>query len=381
MPPRICIIPTSSESDKQTTTILSLPHPRTNTPTRYLLHPTKGVHELTKIPPIASQPRSWLLTTKTESDEKNSDGWIGTGQVLQDGALYVSTPIDPLFLLIPHLLPVSKGDKKSRFLPIDDILESLDATCNDVDKPTTHFAQFIIPDTATRRYLEARIRSVSDAVDMGDEKAYRVSQEKVLKILAKKCDDMAAGGLPKSLEDEFVVKPLVKPIIADSIDVVEEDENKKTTESKVRGDDTEGSKEASTAEIGAPPKSSPSPEITQLLRLRVSSHFLATSYLPPHIAALLTTHLASIHDFGSLDAYLEELKKMRAGATAARSGDFSLKRSMNDDEAADARAEKKRKTEEERKKKQTKVSRGVKELSKVNTRGMAKMTSFFKKKA
>ncbi|KAF8541042.1 Ydr279p protein family-domain-containing protein, partial [Trichophaea hybrida] len=348
MPPRICIIPTSSESDKQTTAILSLPHPRTNTPTRYLLHPTKGVHELTKIPPIASQPRSWLLTTKTESDEKNPGGWVGT---------------------------VSKGDKKSRFLPIDDILESLGAGCNDVGKPTTHLAQFIIPGTTIRRHLEVRIRSVSDAVDMGDEKAYRVSQEKVLKILAKKCVDMAAGGLPKSLEDEFVVKPLVKPIIADSADVVEENN---ATEPQVGGNDKKGSKEVLTAEIGALPKSAPSPEITKLLRLRVSSQFLAASYLPSHIATLLTMHLASTHDFGSLDAYLEELKKMRAEATAARSGDFSLKRSMNDDEAADARAEKKRKTEEE-KKKQTKVSRGVKELGKVNTNGMAKMTSFFQK--
>jgi len=380
MPPRICIIPASSETDKQTSTILSLPHPRTNTPTRYLLHPAKGVHELTKIPSTTSQPRSWLLTTTTEGDgEVNSGGWIGSGQVLQDGALYISTPTDPLFLLIPHLFPASAGEKKPLFLPIDDLLESLSTDRDDVDKPTTHFVQFIQPGTTTRRHLEARIRAMSDTVDLGDEKAYRVSQEKVMKILTKKCDDMAAGGLPKSLEDEFVVKPLVQPVTTDSTDDVEEES--KNTEFKVRGDDTEGSKEVSTTKIDAPPKSAPSLEITQLLRLRVSSQFLAASYLPPHIAALLTSYLASIHDFRSLDAYLEDLKKMRAAATAARSGDFSLKRSMNDDEATDNRAEKKRKTEEEEKKKQKNVSRGVKELSKVNTRGMAKMTSFFKKKA
>ena len=94
--------------------------------------------------------------------------------------------------------------------------------------------------------------------------------------------------------------------------------------------------------------------------------------------ARLQEHLAATYDYAALDAHLEVLKKLRFDSSAGRAGDFSHKRTF-DDEAVDARAEKKRKLEEEEKKKKT-VSRGIKQLSKVNTRGMAKMTSFFKKK-
>jgi hypothetical protein len=341
---RVCILPApDTNGPTEAPKILSLPHPRTSTSTRFLLHPTRGLHELTVIPSTPSQPRSWLLTT---ANEPAKDGWIGNGQVLSDGALHIATPIDPLFLLLPHLLP----PKQTRFLPADDILESL-AQC---------WQPVIRPGTVARRQLEARLRAVSDAVDVGEEKAYRPSQPKVLSALAKKCLDMASGGLPKSLEDEFVTKPLVRPV----------------TGVVVMPEDSEDSEET------APPPQQPTapPEIVQLLRLRVASQFLAATYLPPTIATLLTEHLAEVHDFAALDEHLQELKKLRAEAAAVRSGDFSLKRGMNDDEAADLRAEKKRKTEEEEKKKKKNISKGVRELSKVNTRGMAKLTSFFKKK-
>jgi hypothetical protein len=343
MAPRICIIPApDTNAPTEAPKILSLPHPRTTTSTRFLLHPTKGLYELTVIPSTPSQPRSWLLTA---NEEPAKEGWIGNGQVLSDGALHVATPIDPLFLLLPHLFP----PKQTRFLPADDILESL-AQC---------WQPIIRPGSVARRHLEARIRAVSDAVDVGEEKAYRPSQSKVLSVLAKKCADMASGGLPKSLEDEFVTKPLVRPV----------------TGVVVMPDDV-------SVETAAPPpqQSAAPPEIVQLLRIRVAAQFLAATYLPEKIAALLTEHLAEVHDFAALDEHLLELKKLRAEAAAVRSGDFSLKRGMNDDEAADLRAEKKRKAEEEEKKKKKNVSKGVRELSKVNTRGMAKLTSFFKKK-
>ena len=50
-------------------------------------------------------------------------------------------------------------------------------------------------------------------------------------------------------------------------------------------------------------------------------------------------------------------------------------------EEEDERAEKRRKTEAEEKAKKASVSRGVKNLMKVNTTGMKKMSDFFKKKA
>ena len=85
-------------------------------------------------------------------------------------------------------------------------------------------------------------------------------------------------------------------------------------------------------------------------------------------------------DFTKLQAHLIELEKFRAQALASRSAeDFSLKRSAYDEDDLEAsRAEKKRKQEEEEKKKKME-SRGVKDLKKVNTTGMKKMSDFFSK--
>ena len=54
---------------------------------------------------------------------------------------------------------------------------------------------------------------------------------------------------------------------------------------------------------------------------------------------------------------------------------------MEDDDEDESRAEKKRKKDEEEKRKKAGESRGVKNLKKVNTAGMKKMSDFFKKKA
>lgn len=338
------------------------------------------MHELTKIPSTASQPRSWLLVKESSNNDTKNDGieWIGDGQVIQDGALYISTPIDPLFLLIPHLLPASTENKKGYFLPIDDILESL-ITSAETGKLVSHWARLIRPGTISRRHIEARIRACSDSVDAGGEIAYRVNQDKVVKILAKKCEAMAVGGLPKSLEDEFVTKPLVRPNS-------EAAQGTKTVALEVRENSPKdhpkpGLKpsEPQCSEDTPSTTDGDTPNIHQLLRLRVSLQFLTSTYLAAHIATLLTSYLKTVHDFTSLDERLTELKRLRLETTAVRSGDFSLKRSVND-ETIDDRAEKKRKKEEEEKKKKKAISKGVKELSKVNTRGMAKMTSFFKKK-
>ncbi|KAJ6166653.1 hypothetical protein N7470_002100 [Penicillium chermesinum] len=72
---------------------------------------------------------------------------------------------------------------------------------------------------------------------------------------------------------------------------------------------------------------------------------------------------------------------MRAEALASRKmSDFTRKRGL-DDEEVEARAEKKRKKEEEEKKAKASESRSVKNLKKVNTTGMKKMSDFFKKKS
>ena len=95
--------------------------------------------------------------------------------------------------------------------------------------------------------------------------------------------------------------------------------------------------------------------------------------------SLLSTASASQVDFKPLEEYLAQLSKLRSDAVAARSqGDYSRKRAR-DEEEDEARADKKRKLEEEKKKKASE-SHGVRQLKKVNTSGMKKLSSFFQKK-
>jgi len=384
MPPRVCIVPTSESNDSTAPTILSLPHPRTRIPTRYFAHPTKGLHEFTKIPSSTSQPRSWLITNE-RPDTNDSTAWVGNGQVLQDGALYIATPIDPLFLVLPHLLPDSAEEKKGHFVPLDDMLD----TFTESEDKSAHWMTVLRPGVASRKHVEARVLAVSESVNVGDEKVYRICKEKLAKVLMKKCEAMATGGLPKSFEEELVAKPLLHPL-AESTAMNPEPEKTERAEGNepMKGAQSEQMQRptqlptpqpSDLKDVSTKGTSSPPPEILHLLRLRVACQFLAASYLPPHISMLLASHMESLNDFTSLDTYLAELKRLRTETSAARSGDFSLKRGFSD-EATDDREEKKQRKEEEEKAKKKSVSRAVQQLTKVNTRGMAKMTSFFKKK-
>ena len=84
-------------------------------------------------------------------------------------------------------------------------------------------------------------------------------------------------------------------------------------------------------------------------------------------------------DFTPLEEHLKHIASLRAEALASRSlSDFSRKRStMEDEDAAETKAEKKRKLEEEEKRKKAGESRGVRDLKKVNVTGMKKMSDFF----
>jgi len=124
-----------------------------------------------------------------------------------------------------------------------------------------------------------------------------------------------------------------------------------------------------------------SDEVVRLQRLRVAFNFICSSCVAPAIAEVLKGALAKeteLVDFAPLDEYLGKLAKLRQEAVASRS-DFSRKRAADEEE--DERAEKRRKKEAEEKAKKANMSRGVKNLMKVNTTGMKKMSDFFKKKA
>ncbi|RPB01988.1 hypothetical protein L873DRAFT_570354 [Choiromyces venosus 120613-1] len=390
--PHIFLFPSPPSSTELK--IITLPHPRTLVPTRYLVHPTQGLHEITKLTAPTSAPRSWLLAPPSELSSPPK--WLGNGQILQDGSMYICTPMDPLFVLLPRLFPADAADAITRFLPIEDLFEEI---TREREEDEGWDWELVIKSQVT----EKRLAAVCDSVDVGDEKAYKPSREKLMKVLGGKCVRMAKGGLPASMEEGFVQKPLTRPMTEIMAEEAEKKRAENVKELEIRsvgkGEDNneakkekEGNKDAATEEAAAlptPPDSQAarprlaeaSQEVTDLLHIRVASEFISQSYLSISIAQVLSDHLQKSHDFTPLDNYLAELVKLRREATAMHSDDFTLKRSYEDDEGIIDRKRKKKEEEEAEKKKKKGVSRATKELQKVNTRGMAKLTSFFTKKA
>lgn len=417
-PPKLFILPKDTSSSAR---IITLADSRTSKPTRYFVCPEKGFYEFTKVAAPNSTPRSWLLTpsddvptetSRSDGPEKlptkdNGNEFTATkGYISSSADLFLATPIDPLFLLLPALAgnrPTKAQESKRLFQEADDYFDVLSAT-------STHF-KLLLDHAFLRNSLMARMAAVCDTVDAGDETMYRLSESKLLGVLAHKCTAMVKKGLPASMEEKLVRKALEIPLLsvkrgensedhelADEEDTVVpkiEGAESQTTVSATESFTTSAS-EASTAVTTPLPGPSPplivAPEgVPDLLRLRTAFAFLCTSYIHPLICASITSKIrthapdspSGFPDFEPLDKHLAHLALLRAEALASRSlSDFSRKRNLNEDEeSGETRAEKKRKLEEEEKMKKKNESRGVRDLKKVDTSGMKKMSDFFKKKA
>ena len=82
--------------------IFRLPHPRTQQAFSIALVGGTQLVEIQKFQePPAENPRSWLITG-------------GLERVQQDGTLFVCTPMDPLFLLLPALRALRGGVAENR---------------------------------------------------------------------------------------------------------------------------------------------------------------------------------------------------------------------------------------------------------------------------
>jgi hypothetical protein len=456
-PPKIFILPTKATTEAR---VVSLLNPRLARPTRYLVCPETGFYEFTKIAAPKSTPRSWLIQcnaekevekgekaapssdvatkkqTEKEEQKKGEDDNDEYGAYITKGAdLYIATPVDPVFLLLPALTGEaasssdedssrSRDEKKQLFLSLDDHLDSI------TQSASPHLAEIMrrwcgygagssaATPTPLRALLEARADAVCDVVPAGDETMYRVSEPRVLGELLTKARQTAAAALPRSMEERFVTKVLEAPVLgvkrvpgggAESgastpAAPVESQSSVSSTETAATGVSdastaatsvTEESQQKDEPELELKPAIVASPEAVALQRLRITFSYLLSSYVSPSLATRLRTLLESPDvddakklkkalaepiDFKPLDDYLAQLTQVRREAAASRStGDFSRKRTTDEEEIA-GRAEKKRKKEEEEKRKKAGQSRGVKNLGKVNTTGMKKMSDFFKKK-
>ncbi|KAL1836931.1 hypothetical protein VTJ49DRAFT_4492 [Mycothermus thermophilus] len=433
-PPKLFILPKTASPAAR---IITLQHPRCNRPARFLVCPKAGFFEFTAITPPKSAPRSWLLSPVSPADTNASGDAKQPAQITQSPALYLATPYDPLFLLLPALFASdaqssSSSETKSKkrmFLSLDDHLDAVpvpsDPSSDSPNESSNHLAALLTTSPTLRRLAESRLRAVCDVVRAGDEDMFRVNEAKLLgELLGKARRMIGADGedeqqgekkrrLPASMEERFVRRALEAPVLGvkiarggTSTTTMEEGSGSGAATPLSGGGDSQASDSsvetvmsaesvatsvsAVTAATSVAPEDenvisaiTASDEVVSLQRLRVAFDFILSSCVPPSVAELLRAELtkgtaSEAVDFTPLDDYLTRLTKLRQEAAAARSADFSRKREA--DEEADERAEKKRKKEAEEKAKKQNMSRGVKNLMKVDTKGMKKMSDFFKPK-
>ncbi|KAF5531325.1 ribonuclease H2 subunit B [Fusarium mexicanum] len=384
-PSKIFILPSKATPGAR---IVTLPNPRHGRPARYLVCPETGVYEFTRVAIPNTTPRSWLIETSSDSsvDSARKTG-VSMGQ-----DLFVATSIDPLFLVLPALTETqSKSSEGKRlFLSSDDYFDKL-------PQGSSHLSEIVRCDK-TRKLIESRMAEVCDTVEAGDENMFRINESKIVNVVLEKAKRMCGGGLAPSMEEKFVKKALEAPILVQKRETIttttttrtesqasnpesaDSQSTAATTETEVSGTSTAATSfTAETATENIVSAIEASPEIINLQRLRTAFNFICSCYIASSLVAQLEDMLKreTIVDFSPLDEYLAKLSKLRAEAMAAHSIDYSRKRGLDEEE--DEAFVKKRKMEEEKKKKSLE-SRGVRDLKKVNTKGMKKMSDFFKKK-
>jgi hypothetical protein len=404
-PPKLFVLPKDASPEAR---IVTLDEPATAAPSRYFYCPEKGLFEFTRIAAPKTEPRSWLVTDdNVNGDERTEETTkeAKLGYVARSPDLFVATPIDPVFFALPIVATdaASKKSRKSMLLSLDDHIDT-------APRVAKHFKHLLRrPDFRSR--IESRLRAVCDFVDAGDDSMFRLSVEKLEALLLSKAESLMKHGLPASLEERFVSRPLQAPLVTvrreemtvateetstkvaeDTTLALEGESQSTTTSSTSIGQSTESQDSVATSITtvvsvtveaeAVPTVTATTDTVRDLLRLRTALDFILRSYIAPSVREMIRERVQTSKrvDFAPLDVHLKQLDALRAEAHALRtiSDNISRKRTAEDDDVAGERAEKKRKKEEEEKKRKAE-SRGVKELRKVNTNGMKKLSSFFTK--
>src|ERR1700760_2457497 len=105
-PSKLFILPTDASQEAR---IVTLPDPASGQPSRFYICPEKGLYEFNEISAPRSDPRSWLLSSDGHVLQDASKAENGEGKSLitrpaylsRSQSLFVATPIDALFLLLP----------------------------------------------------------------------------------------------------------------------------------------------------------------------------------------------------------------------------------------------------------------------------------------
>ena len=390
-PLKLFILPKAASPEAR---FLLLKHPRDGQKQRFLFCPSCGLYEITRVSTSSIDSRSILLTPNVEPiSEPASDStpkWNETapkGYVNKTAEYFIATPFDLIFwltaLLNAERTPTRTRNSNTLFKPLEDILEQ--------DLEDTHLRYLY---DNGKRFLEKAATTICDVVDAGDERMFRFSETKLLRVLIQKAKTAVDRDLPASLEEQYVRRFLEKPVLSvkreeQSISVVPEGSNQ---DSHAGFTEYHSSLTSLTMSLNIPEASSVMAideqtsipiNVLGLQRLRTAFSFITSSYLGPSLAKRLTNELSSKGssvNFESLDSYVTEIASLREEALAFRSfQDLSRKRGFDEDEDVQSRAEKRHKHEDDEKRKRAGESRGAKELKKADISGMKKLSAFFAK--
>ncbi|GAA5960470.1 hypothetical protein JCM3765_003645 [Sporobolomyces pararoseus] len=351
----VCILPESvplSSSEGSPSRFLRLPHPRTYQPALFLPHKREtgasssdGILEVQKISLDADKQRSWFLEQ----------------EVVSDGSLSVFAPFDPIFFVLSYLstLPthfVSYSDlwetiSQQRFTP--PTLKGKGDKTKEEEEENAPFADDLVK-LSQLDCVKARLEKVCETQIYDSTTLYRLSQTLVLELLKSKVDSLADSlegifgpyesvdpGEQRDGQEKEIIKPF--PLV-----------------SRGMGREGVGSGQGLSEQIQT--------ESRQKYAIGILSN-----YLPPTLAHTLL----SSYEFSALNSYLSSSTSSSFLTTNYLPGRSSSNSDLS--EAAlgggnAAAAAKKRKLE-------SKGSRGVEALKKVNTKGMKSLAEMFGKQS
>lgn len=292
-----------------------------------LPHPRTGLPSLF-LPYMNRDGKSSIAEVQMVAPPNERSWFLTEGQVIQDGKLLLMTPVDPAFLLLPILQVLAPtNDQPGTFRPMDDIFEEA------IEK------------------LSQTTRSNKDpaACLCKEDLLYFVSLDCARKAMARTCET-------KQITDELAVYRYSPDIVVESL------------KKKVTRLNSQSIFEASRTLTRGLAKDGLMDDgkdhLLELGRLKAACD-LVSHYVPEH----LQKRLLASYDFTALDTHLKSLNDEAAALAAADMNKMELKESKSS--ATEKAAGKKRKT----------ASTGVEKLKKVNTKGMAKLSTFFQPKA
>ncbi|KAI0823639.1 ribonuclease H2, subunit B [Trametes gibbosa] len=291
-------------------------------PVLRLPHPRTGIPTL--FVPHETPQSSTILEIQSVCPP-NRRSWFTQKEVVEDGKLLVMTPVDPMFLLVRLVQITAPSDGTlGTFRTLDDIME--DAATKASLTPAEDGASALFSEDVLHlsnlRCVHAAMRRICEFKEITPEiTVFRYSAERTQECLRAKVTRLSDQNITE------LSRTLNRNLAKDGL--------------------LEDGKE----------------DLLTSARVRVACD-LVSQYLPRDVYE----RLLSSYDFVSLNGHLKVLKEESMALAAVN---------MSTVEAREAKGQKDETVDKKRK---VKGPHGVEQLKKANTRGMAKLSTFFQKK-